>query len=298
MPQGRQIPGGRQGLSRRALLGGAMGAAAATLMPRLADAAPLAKVKANGVLRVAIYQDNAPWSWDEGGQIRGIDADLGRALAEALGVKADLAIFSADESVEDDLRNAVWRGGLLGFQAADVMLHVPFDPAFAAQVDQVAIVAPYAREKFGLACATGKGLECEAAPVAFKGHKLAVELATIPDYYLMGQFGGALAKDVVHFPNGAAAVSAMVKGDADAAMATAAQLEYGLKDQTSGFARRKGPLPMMTSPGWDVGMAVKEASRTLGDALDTIVTAMQKDGRMAALCTRYGVTWQAPLAAG
>ena len=281
------------GLSRRAMLAGI---AAAAVLPRMANAAPLAKVKANGMLRVAIYQDNTPWSWEEGGQIRGIDADLGRALAAALGVKADLAIFPAGESVEDDLRNAVWRGGLLGFQAADVMLHVPFDPAFAATQDQVAIVAPYARERFGLACATGKGLECEGLPVAFKGHKLAVEVATIPDYYLMGQFGGALAKDVAHYPNGTSAVSALVKGDADAAMATNAQLEYGLKDVGQGFARRKGPLPMMTSPGWDVGMAVKESSRTLGDALEEIIAAMTKDGRMAALCQPYGVTWQAPLA--
>lgn len=281
------------GLSRRAMLAGI---AAAAVLPRMANAAPLAKVKANGMLRVAIYQDNTPWSWEEGGQIRGIDADLGRALAAALGVKADLAIFPAGESVEDDLRNAVWRGGLLGFQAADVMLHVPFDPAFAATQDQVAIVAPYARERFGLACATGKGLECEGLPVAFKGHKLAVEVATIPDYYLMGQFGGALAKDVAHYPNGTSAVSALVKGNADAAMATNAQLEYGLKDVGQGFARRKGPLPMMTSPGWDVGMAVKEASRTLGDALEEIIAAMTKDGRMAALCQPYGVTWQAPLA--
>lgn len=280
-------------LSRRAVLAGIT---AAALLPRAVEAAPLAKVKANGVLRVAIYQDNAPWSWDQGGQAMGIDADLGRALAAALGVKADLAVFPAGESVEDDLRNAVWRGGLLGFQAADVMLHVPFDPAFAATQDQVAIVAPYARERFGLACATGKGLECEGLPVAFKGHKLAVEVATIPDYYLMGQFGGTLARDVAHYPTGTAAVSAMVRGEADAAMATAAQLEYGLKDAGQGFARRKGPLPMMTSPGWDVGMAVKEASRTLGDALEEIVSQMHKDGRLAALCQPYGVAWQAPLA--
>ncbi|MFD2782906.1 substrate-binding periplasmic protein [Novosphingobium pokkalii] len=132
--------------------------------------------------------------------------------------------------------------------------------------------------------------------MAFKGHKLAVEVATIPDYYLMGQFGGALARDVTHYPNGASAVSALVKGEADAAMATNAQLEYGLKDAGKGFARRKGPLPMMTSPGWDVGMAVKEASRTLGDALEEIVGQMQKDGRLAALCQPYGVAWQAPLA--
>lgn len=289
---------GTAAVTRRALLGGALATGAMALAPAGVQAAPLAKVKANGVLRVAIYQDNAPWSWDEGGQIRGIDADLGRALAQALGVRADLAIFPADESVEDDLRNAVWRGGLLGFQAADVMLHVPFDPAFAAQQDQVAIVAPYVREGFGLACATGKGLQCEAAPLAFRGHKLAVELATVPDYYLMGQFGGALAKDVVHFPNGAAAVSALVKGDADAALATRAQLEFGLRDHGSEFAQRKGPLPQLNAPGWDVGMAVKEASRTLGDALESIVTDMQKDGRMATLCKPYGVAWTAPLAAG
>jgi hypothetical protein len=88
--------------------------------------------------------------------------------------------------VEDDLRNAVWRGGLLGFQAADVMLHVPFDPAFAAQQDQVAIVAPYARERFGWPAPRARASNAKAAPVAFKGHKLAVEVATIPDYYLMG----------------------------------------------------------------------------------------------------------------
>jgi ABC-type amino acid transport substrate-binding protein len=89
----------------------------------------------------------------------------------------------------------------------------------------------------------------------------------VPDYYLMGQFGGALAKDVVHFPNGAAAVSALVKGDADAALATRAQLEFGLRDHGSS-SRNARAAAELNAPGWDVGMAVKEASRTLGDALD------------------------------
>jgi ABC-type amino acid transport substrate-binding protein len=137
------------------------------------QAAPLAKVKANGVLRVAIYQDNAPWSWEEGGQIRGIDADLGRALAQPLGVRADLAIFPADESVETIC--AMPCGGA-GCWASRRRCHAPCPvrSGLAAQQDQVAIVAPYVREGFGLACATGKGLECEAAPLAFRGHKLAV----------------------------------------------------------------------------------------------------------------------------
>jgi hypothetical protein len=80
--------------------------------------------------------------WRQDGKVVGIDADLGAALARALGVHVDLAELMPGDDVEADLRNGVWKGGLLGFQPADVMLHVPFDRGFAARVDQVAIVAP------------------------------------------------------------------------------------------------------------------------------------------------------------
>lgn len=275
-------------------LGGATGA-----WPGALSASPLEKVKQAGVLRVVVYKDNKPWSWEENGQLYGIDTDIARALAESLGVRIDLAELMADESVEDDLRNGVWKGGLLGFQPADVMMHIPFDRAFAAQNDQVAIIAPYYHEKFALACAANGDIDCEAIPREFHGHKLAVELDSVPDNYFLSVFGGLLSKDVVHYLSGSAAVKAMTDGQADIALATAAQIENGLSEAKTGrFVTRKTALPLMMSPGWDIGVAVKENSRSLGDALDEIFSSLTANGRIKDIFRRYGVNWVAPVAGG
>ncbi|BBD01412.1 MULTISPECIES: substrate-binding periplasmic protein [Sphingobium] len=284
-------------LSRRGLIGGVGAALALGLMPDGLAAAPLAKVKALGTIRVVVYQNNRPWSWEEGGKLVGLDVDLAQAIATKLGVRADVAQLVADESADDDLRNGVWKGGLLGFTPGDLMLHVPFDRTFAARNDQVAIIAPYYRESFGLA--GGNGLAVEALPTEWKGRKLAVELDSIPDFYLIGSFGGVLAKDVTHYPTGSEAVAAAMAGQADAVLASRAQIEEGAhRSDGKALALRKGPLPAFVSPGWDIGMAVKENSRTLGDAVEEITTAMAASGEMKALFERYGVTWTPANAAG
>ena len=282
---------------RRSFVMQALAMAALGLVPGGAQSAPLAKVKALGVLRVAVYKDNRPWSWREGGQIVGIDADLGAALARALGVRVDLAELMPGDDVEADLRNGVWKGGLLGFQPADIMLHVPFDHAFAARNDQVAIVAPYYRESFQFACLRGD-MDCNAAPTQYHGRKLAVEMDSIPDFYLSGTGGGVLAKDVAHFPTGFDAVTALAEGHAEGALASRAQMEAALAARhNAGIARRTMPLPGFASPGWDIGMAVKENSRNLGDAVEELLAAMVRSGEIKAIFARYGVTWTPALAA-
>lgn len=283
-------------MDRRSLLRG-LGAvgALASLRPASLLAAPLEKVKALGVLRVGLYTDNRPWSWEDGGKPAGIDVDLAHALAEKLGVRADIALFTADEDLSDDLRNVIWRGGLLGFQPCDVMLHVPFDRQLMAREDNVTFLAPYYRESFGAAC--GEAAECEAMPVRWKGKRIVAELDSIPDFYLLGHAGGALSKDVVHVPTGYEAVMAVGKGEADAAVASTAQIEAALHDAPdAGILRRKGFLPAMLSPGWDIGIAVKENSRNLGFAIEEQFAAMAKDGRMKAIFAKYGVEWKPALA--
>jgi ABC-type amino acid transport substrate-binding protein len=261
-----------------------------------ADAAPLAKVKALGVLRVAVYKDNRPWSWRESGTIVGIDADLGAALASKLGVRVDLAELMPGDDVAADLRNGVWRGGLLGFQTADVMLHVPFDRELAAQNDQVAIVAPYCRESFLFACAKG-AMDANAAPMQFKGRKLGVETDSIPDFYLAGMGGGLLIPTLNHFQTGSDAATALMQGKLDGVLATRAQIE-NVAAQYPGFAlsRRMLPLPGMPSTGWDVGMAVKENSRNLGDAIEGLLASMSETGELKAIFARHGVNWAKALA--
>lgn len=284
-------------ISRRGLIAGAGAVVGLGLLPALAGAAPLAKVKGLGTLRVAVYRDNAPWSSMRAGKITGIDADLAHAIAEKLGVRLDLAEIVADESVDDDLRNAVWKGGLLGFQPADIMLHIPFDRTFASRNDQVAIIAPYYRESFQFACVRG-AVDCDAPPAQWKGNKLAAELDSIPDFYLIGAFGGVLARDVVHYPSGADAVAAMIAGKADGVLASRAQIEAGVHDSgASNIDRRKMPLPAFTSPGWDIGMAVKENSRTLGDAVEEILAGMAGSGQLKAIFATHGVSYVPALAA-
>ncbi|MBS0474528.1 MAG: ABC transporter substrate-binding protein [Proteobacteria bacterium] len=283
-------------IARRSLLGGLASIVAGLALPSPLGATPLAKVKELGVLRAAVYKDNRPWSWNDGGTLRGIDVDLARALAAALGVRADVVEFLAGEDLGDDLRNVVWRGGLLGFQPCDVMMHVPFDRKLQLDNDQVAIVAPYYREGFGAVCGNEQS-DCEVPPPQFKGRRIAAELASIPDLYLLGGFGGVLRSDVIHFPTGYETIAAVGANKADVAVATQAQIEAALFDlKNPGIKRRKGPLQAIMSPGWDIALAVKENSRTLGDAIETLIAAMAADGRMAAIFGQYGVTWKPALA--
>ncbi|WP_068071515.1 substrate-binding periplasmic protein [Novosphingobium lentum] len=283
-------------ISRRGLLGSVAASLVLSIVPARIAAAPLAKVRDLGVLRVAVYQDNRPWSWSADGAVKGIDADLARAIAAELGVRADVVAFLAGDDMGDDLRNTVWRGGLLGFQPCDAMMHVPFDHKLQLDNDQVAIVAPYYRESFAAVCGNEQS-DCEVPPPQFKGRRLAAEVDSIPDMYLMGGFGGVLRGDVVHFRSGYDAVAAIGQDKADVAVATRAQVEAATHDLANpAIKRRTSPLQAIMSPGWDIGLAVKENSRTLGDAIEAILAKMTADGRLAAMFAQHGVTWRAALA--
>ncbi len=277
---------------RRHFIAGLVAASSALLLPRASRAAPLEKVRETGTLRIGLYDNNRPWSWNDGGKPAGIDADMARIIAEEMGVKADLALFSADEDVTDDLRNVVWRGGLLGFRACDLMMHVPFDRTFMASQDQVLILAPYYRETFGAICAADSGRDCEAVPTVFRGRRIAAELDSIPDFYLLGSFGGVLRADLDHYPTGYEAAGAVTAGKADFAVATRAQIDAVLTDQPeAGAKRRQSSLPAIMSPGWDIGIAVKENSRSLGFAVEEIIDRISKDGRLAKIFAKYGTIW-------
>jgi polar amino acid transport system substrate-binding protein len=278
--------------ARRGVLVGAAAALSLLGPARSLMAAPLDKVRELGVLRVGLYRDNRPWSWEEGSRAAGIDADLARAIADVLGVKTDLAFFTADENVSDDLRNVIWRGGLLGFRPCDLMMHAPFDMRFAAKEERAVFIAPYAREEFSAICSP-QTKDCDMPPQRFVGNKVGAELDSIPDFYLMGSFGGILRSDVVHFTTGYEAAAAVQDGAVEMAVASRAEIEAALFDRPDAQAkRRKSPLPMMMSNGWDIGIAVRDDSRSLGAAIEDIVADMAEDGRLSAIFARYGVTWQ------
>ena len=59
---------------------------------------------AAGELKVAVYKDFAPYSFERAGKPQGVDVELAEALAKALGVRLTLVWAPAGEKLDDDLR--------------------------------------------------------------------------------------------------------------------------------------------------------------------------------------------------
>lgn len=282
-------------MDRRQALGLIGGAAAASLAPR-AFAAPLDTVIKAGVMSFAVYRDFEPWAWrDKDGKLVGIDVDLADLLAQAIAVRADVQELIPGDDVGADLRNAVWRGSVLGRPPADVLMHVPVDRQLAVDNDRAVICAPYCRESFTMACNRDRVDDCEVAPDQLKGRPLAAEIDTVPDFYLTSTGGGVLRPNVKHFPSGVAAVTAAAGDGADAVIATRAQIEHGMVTAPDRLTQRKSALPGMFSPGWNVGIAVKDNSRDLGDRLDSVMAQLIANGKVAAIFERYGVVYRPPV---
>ena len=139
-----------------------------------AAAVPLDDVVARGVVRIAVYRDFPPFSYREDGVLKGADVDLGKAIGEKLGLRVDFMELTADETMDDDLRNAVWKGPILGGGVADIMMHVPVNRTFAQRNDLVVIFGAYQRETYAVARDPARVSETAGFPV-FQTEKVGVE---------------------------------------------------------------------------------------------------------------------------
>lgn len=267
--------------------------------PAQDEADPLARVKSRGTLEVAMYADFPPWSYkDADNKPAGVDVELGRALAEKLGVSFKPRLFVADENMEDDLRNNVWKGHYLGGGVADVMLHAPSDPAFAAREDKADFFGAYFHEAVTVVYHPDK-LEAFETPLALTGHKVAVEIDSISDYYMSGAFNGRLRSVAVRKPSLSEAVAAFKAGEVDAVMAPRGELQGLIKAaQIKDLVFKEQQLVGMFRTAWDVGMAVKkDDAKSLRDALAKALDELKSEGKLAAIFAAHGIEYAAPQAA-
>lgn len=261
----------------------------AVSLPGWAD--ELVALRERGRLRVAVYNDFSPYSKAGG---KGIDADIGRALAARLGLAAEIVGYNADEDVNDDLRNMVWKGHYLGTSPADVMLHVPVDEHLARANDKVRIFGPYHREKLAMARDPARvtrppqGSAAVALDV-FTREKIGVETATLPDAFLLGVLNGRLRENVVHFRSVKEAVDALRKGELAAVLAQRSELEDVLRDQ-SRIAIDPVGMPELATDSWQIGMAVKAEALALAEALAAAMRDLLADGEIARIFAAHGVS--------
>ena len=259
----------------------------------LAGDTPL-RTRHPGVLRVAVYKDYAPFADGEAG----IDVEIGKALAEKLGLKADVRGYPDADSIDGDLRNIIWRGHpLWREEIADVMLHVPVDPHVMKKNDQVRIFGPYFRERLVVARSKSR-IPLLPTLQIFTTEKIAVEVETLEDRYLVGSFGGLLRENVVHFPTLKAATAALLQDEVAAVMGRQTLIEAGLGEAAGRYEVTTAPAPGIATTGWELGMAVKADNPELAEALEQAIAALLREGFVERAFTRRGLTYRAPVGVG
>jgi ABC-type amino acid transport substrate-binding protein len=273
-------------VTRRRVVGG-MAAALGAGLPTLLRATPLDKVKSRGTLSVGLYQDMPPFHVDGAG----IDVELGRALAQALGVSYSPLPFPADENVNDDLRNMVWRGHYLGYGPADVLIHVPVDRPLMDANPRVQIFAPYWRERVAIARSLERVPKLESL-AQLAGAPIAVPGRTLAGWLLIGADGGALREQLrTQLKDGVEAARALQRGEVPVAAGLMSELQSVLRGDAR-FAVEALPSPRAPRDGWAVGLAVKRESTDLAQALKAAVNDLARSGQLGEMFARGNVAWR------
>ena len=146
-----------------------------------------------GWIEFALYEDFAPWSSEQAGKPVGIDVDIGRLIAEDLGVSPRFRLVQADEMLDADLRNYVWKGATVGGRVSDVMLHVPYDSELTCRIEQVVFTGQYAREELAIAYRVSLYPDGGPTPAYFRFDTVAVENDSISDFYLSSVGRGSVS---------------------------------------------------------------------------------------------------------
>jgi polar amino acid transport system substrate-binding protein len=260
------------------------------------QARPLDDVVASGTLRVIAYLDNKPFSWEsEKGELLGIDVELGKAIAEELGVKPEIVLRMQGEKADDDLRGNVWRGPLTGGGVGDLMMHVPIDREFAARNTQAVIGNAYFEERVAVAVDPNRISEITSFDL-FKSEKIAVQLGTVADYFLMTHADGALIENVNHYVKPPDGAKLFASRETPALMGVRSHIEGLLHEAGVKATILEPPMPTIVRSKWQVGMAVDEKSRDLRDAVGRALISLRNSGKLEQIFAKYGVSYISPTA--
>lgn len=283
----------------------------ALLLSCFTSARSLEEIQETGVIVFAVYQDFPPFSYlDDDNQARGIDVDIAKALAKELDVSIEFYWLQPDETLDDDLRNAIWKGHLVSKQKADIMLRVPYDPEYNRRVDpvtgeplneQVVIMAPYQTASWAL-LANADYLPELPIPAALVQQRIAVEVDSLPYTYLNFAMRGVFRNSVVSYLNTSEALNDFIDNEITVIIDTKARVEYLLHDLQKTHPELANQI--VTFGGekflegqklrWDIGIAVHSNYRFLGYTVRKVLNKWVNNGFMETLFARYGVVFVPP----
>lgn len=253
-------------------------------------------MRETGTLRAAVYRDFPPYSYhNQKRRLVGVDVDLAKELAKRLELSLDIRPFTADENMDDDLRNQVWKGHYLGGGVADVMLHAGMDPEYVRRQDKVDLFNAYHRETLGVIYHAERYPSAPESPLTLAGSQVGVEVDSISDYYMSGAFNGRLRSSAKRMESTAAAVKAFMAGELDAVMAPRGELEGAMAMHDMAAAEFSvQEFVGMFRTAWDVGMAIKSGNPELRSALQDALSDMAADGSLDQIFARHGLQRGSP----
>ncbi len=264
-------------------LGGLLGVGSAAAQ----DKPALVRVRERGRLSVGLYNDLPPFHVK--GQ--GIEIELAKALASALEVEVSLLPFPADDNMNDDLRNMVWKGHYLGYGPADVLLHVPVDRPLMQNNPRVSIFGPYWRERVVVARDLSKLPELDSLE-PLRQVRSAVPGLSLAGWLMIGADEGALRERLItKIPDGVVAAQMLQRGEVAAAAGLRSEIESVLRGDPR-FAIAPIPMPRAPKDGWAVGMAVKKDATDLAEALQGALNILAEKGELKAMFARANLAWQ------
>lgn len=248
----------------------------------------LADLQQRGQISFAFYNAFSPFS----SKGKGADVEIAEALAGKLGLKMSTLWFDADENMEDDLRNMVWKGHYLGYGPADVMIHVPIDNAYMAKIDKVKFFAPYHRERYAIARNLERIPALETL-AALENQPLGVEGDSLPATVLLGADAGKYRNTLKMYKTTEEALIALKSGEVSAVLAQLGELEGGLNGDKR-FAIEPPPIPSLHSRQWPLGLAVKAENEELAKALQKAMNELMADGSINRIMAKYGIVHRQP----
>lgn len=233
-----------------------------TLLSTSLYALDLDAVKKAGKLRVAVDSTYPPMEFESAdGKIIGLDVDLARALAKAIGVSAEFVVMP-------------WDGILAGLQSNRydiIMSSMNITPERKAQVDFV----PYIT--MGQVFVVKKSAKPVTSDKDLAGRVVAVQVDTTSSAAAESiKKSGVKIKDIKTFPGATETFSALKANQADVIVTDEAVGKYytGLDSKTfmvSGNAIKPEPI----------GIAVKKSDKKLFKALEEALKTIKSDGTYA-----------------
>lgn len=252
-------------------------------------------------LIVSFYRDFFPFSSIENGKPVGIDIDVATLIAKKLNVKLTIRWTTADENVEDDLRNTLWKGDFNTKRKSDLMMRVPYDRQYSQLRDDIGelvhdrvhMFAPYHTEQWQIAFNQQRLKEVPTIAL-FQYHDIGVEVDTVPAFYLTGAFNGTMTKHTKHFPSIAQAAQALFDQKVDAIMGMRSQVSSLMAGADEQYQLATNGFPMIGRQRWDIGMAVKSDYRQLSYAIGDIVSAAVLNGDIEKIFKQHHAIYQQP----